>query len=61
MIGSDFHSIEKIALIVFLLSGLSFFFYHLLLRLKIVLKGKLDFRIDNLPKRLLRVFNEVKK
>lgn len=59
MIGSDFHSIEKIALIVFLLSGLSFFFYHLLLRLKIVLKGKLDFRIDNLPKRLLRVFNEV--
>ena len=59
MIGSDFHSIEKIALIVFLLSGLSFFFYHLLLRLRIVLKGKLDFRIDNLPKRLLRVFNEV--
>ena len=59
MIGSDFHSIEKIALIVFLLSGLSFFFYHLLLRLKIVLKGKLDFGIDNLPKRLLRVFNEV--
>ena len=59
MIESDFHSIEKIALIVFLLSGLSFFFYHLLLRLKIVLKGKLDFRIDNLPKRLLRVFNEV--
>ena len=59
MIGSDFHSIEKIALIVFLLSGLSFFFYHLLLRLKIVLKGKLDFRIDNLQKRLLRVFNEV--
>ena len=59
MIESDFHSIEKIALIVFLLSGLSFFFYHLLLRLRIVLKGKLDFRIDNLPKRLLRVFNEV--
>ena len=59
MIGSDFHSIEKIALIVFILSGLSFFFYHLLLRVKIVLKGKLDFRIDNLPKRLLRVFNEV--
>ena len=54
-----FHIVEQIVLTIFLLSGISFFLYHLLLRLSIVLKGKLDFSIDDLPKRLLRVFNEV--
>jgi Fe-S oxidoreductase len=54
-----FHIIEQIALVAFLSSGISFFLYQLLLRLKIVLKGKLDFSISDLPKRLLRVFDEV--
>ncbi len=54
-----FHIIEQIVVTIFLLSGISFFLYHLLLRLNIVLKGKLDFSINHLPKRLLRVFNEV--
>ncbi|RPG99662.1 MAG: (Fe-S)-binding protein [Candidatus Pelagibacter sp. TMED118] len=54
-----FSILEQIALIIFLLSGISFFLYHLLLRLKIVLKGKSDFSIDDLPKRIIRVFNEV--
>ena len=54
-----FHIIEQIALVAFLFSGISFFLYQLLLRLKIVLKGKLDFSIEDLPKRLLRVFDEV--
>ena len=54
-----FSLIEQLVLILFLSSGLSFFLYQLLLRLKIVLKGKSDFSIDKLPDRLLRVFNEV--
>jgi Fe-S oxidoreductase len=54
-----FSLLEQIVLILFLSSGLSFFLYQLLLRLKIVLKGKSDFSIDQLPDRLLRVFNEV--
>ncbi|HIC83644.1 MAG TPA: (Fe-S)-binding protein [Candidatus Marinimicrobia bacterium] len=54
-----FHIAEQIVVIIFLLSGISFFLYHLLLRLNIVLKGKLDFSINYLPERLLRVFNEV--
>ena len=55
----QFSLIEQIALAVFLLSGISFFLYHLLLRLKIVLKGKSDFTVNDLPKRIMRVFNEV--
>ena len=55
----QFSLLEQIALAVFLLSGVSFFLYHLLLRLKIVLKGKSDFTVNDLPKRILRVFNEV--
>ena len=55
----QFSLIEQIALAIFLLSGISFFLYHLLLRLKIVLKGKSDFSIDQLPKRINRVFDEV--
>ncbi len=55
----EFHTIEQLVLGVFLLSGISFFLYQLLLRLNIVLKGKLDFNIEDLPRRLIRVFNEV--
>jgi len=55
----QFSIVEQIALVVFLLSGISFFLYHLLIRLKIVLKGKSNFSIDELPKRLKRVFDEV--
>ena len=54
-----FYIIEQLVLAVFLLSGISFFLYQLLLRLNIVLKGKLDFSIEDLPKRLTRVFDEV--
>ena len=54
-----FTLVERIALAVFLLSGISFFLYHLLLRLKIVLKGKSNFSVDELPKRIIRVFDEV--
>ena len=54
-----FSLLEQIALVLFLSSGLSFFLYQLLLRLKIVLKGKSDFSIDQLPDRLKRVFDEV--
>ena len=55
----QFSLIEQIALAIFLLSGISFFLYHLLIRLKIVLKGKSNFSVDELPKRLKRVFDEV--
>ena len=55
----QFSIVEQIALTVFLLSGISFFLYHLLLRLKIILKGKSNFSVDELPKRLKRVFDEV--
>ena len=55
----QFSLVEQIALAVFLLSGISFFLYHLLLRLKIVLKGKSDFSVEELPKRIIRVFDEV--
>ena len=55
----QFSIVEQIALVVFLLSGISFFLYHLLIRLKIVLKGKSNFSIDELPKRIKRVFDEV--
>ena len=55
----QFSIVEQIALVVFLLSGISFFLYHLLIRLKIVLKGKSNFSIDELPKRVKRVFDEV--
>ena len=55
----QFSLVEQIALAVFLLSGISFFLYHLLLRLKIVLKGKSDFSVEDLPKRIIRVFDEV--
>ena len=55
----QFSLFEQIALAIFLLSGISFFLYHLLLRLKIILKGKSDFSIDQLPKRIARVFDEV--
>ena len=51
----QFSIVEQIALAIFLLSGISFFLYHLLLRLKIILKGKSDFSIDQLPKRIARV------
>jgi len=54
-----FSILEQIALAIFLLSGISFFLYHLLLRLKIILKGKSNFSVDELPKRLKRVFDEV--
>ena len=47
-----FSILEQIALAIFLLSGISFFLYHLLLRLKIILKGKSNFSVDELPKRL---------
>ena len=55
----QFSIVEQIALAIFLFSGISFFLYHLLLRLKIILKGKSDFSIDQLPKRIARVFDEV--
>ena len=55
----QFSLIEQIALAIFLLSGISFFLYHLLIRLKIILKGKSNFSVDELPKRLKRVFDEV--
>ena len=55
----QFSIVEQVILAVFLLSGITFFLYHLLLRLKIVLKGKSDFSVDELPKRILRVFDEV--
>ena len=55
----QFSFVEQIVLAIFLLSGISFFLYHLLIRLKIVLKGKSNFSIDELPKRLKRVFDEV--
>ena len=55
----QFSLVEQIVLAVFLLSGISFFLYHLLLRLKIVLKGKSDFSVEELPKRIIRVFDEV--
>ena len=54
-----FSLLEQIVLILFLSSGLSFFLYQLILRLKIVLKGKSDFSVDQLPDRLKRVFDEV--
>ena len=54
-----FSLIEQIALALFLLSGISFFLYHLLIRLKIILSAKSDFSIDQLPLRLKRVFEEV--
>ena len=50
---------EQIVLILFLSSGLSFFLYQLILRLKIVLTGRSDFTTDQLPDRLKRVFDEV--
>ena len=46
----QFSIVEQVILAVFLLSGIAFFLYHLLLRLKIVLKGKSDFSVDELPK-----------
>ena len=55
----QFSLVEQIALAVFLLSGITFFLYHLLLRLKIVLKGKSDFSVNELPQRIIRVFDEV--
>ena len=55
----QFSIVEQVILAVFLLSGIAFFLHHLLLRLKIVLKGKSDFSIDELPKRMIRVFDEV--
>ena len=55
----QFSIVEQVILAVFLLSGITFFLYHLLLRLKIVLKGKSDFSVDELPKRIIRVFDEV--
>jgi len=55
----QFSLVEQIALALFLLSGISFFLYHLLLRLRIVLKGKSNFSVDELPKRIIRVFDEV--
>ncbi|MDC3287522.1 heterodisulfide reductase-related iron-sulfur binding cluster [Candidatus Marinimicrobia bacterium] len=54
-----FSLLEQIVLILFLSSGLSFFLYQLILRLKIVLTGKSDFTTDQLPDRLKRVFDEV--
>ena len=54
-----FSLVEQIALAIFLLSGISFFLYHLILRLRIVLKGKSNFNVDELPKRIIRVFDEV--
>ena len=56
---TKFSLLEQIVLILFLSSGLSFFLYQLILRLKIVLKGKSDFSVDQLPDRLKRVFDEV--
>ena len=55
----QFSIVEQVILAVFLLSGIAFFLHHLLLRLKIVLKGKSDFSVDELPKRIVRVFDEV--
>ena len=55
----QFSIVEQVILAVFLLSGIAFFLHHLLLRLKIVLKGKSDFSVDELPKRIIRVFDEV--
>ena len=55
----QFSIVEQIALAIFLLSGISFFLYHLLLRLKIILKGKSNFTVDELPKRIVRVVDEV--
>jgi Fe-S oxidoreductase len=54
-----FSLLEQIVLILFLSSGLSFFLYQLILRLKIVLTGKSDFTTDQLLDRLKRVFDEV--
>lgn len=56
---TKFSLLEQIVLILFLSSGLSFFLYQLILRLKIVLTGKSDFTTDQLPDRLKRVFDEV--
>ena len=56
---TNFSLLEQNVLILFLSSGLSFFLYQLILRLKIVLKGKSDFSVDQLPDRLKRVFDEV--
>jgi len=56
---TKFSLLEQIVLILFLSSGLSFFLYQLILRLKIVLTGKSDFTTDQLLDRLKRVFDEV--
>jgi Fe-S oxidoreductase len=56
---TKFSLLEQIVLILFLFSGLSFFLYQLILRLKIVLTGKSDFTTDQLLDRLKRVFDEV--
>jgi len=54
-----FTILEKILLITFLSSAISFFLYHLYLRLSIVFKGKGSFDFDNLISRLKRLFDEV--
>ena len=54
-----FTILEKILLITFLSSAISFFLYHFYVRLSIVFKGKGSFAFDHLLLRLKRLFDEV--